>query len=84
VSGHFRTDSSPAIHAAVASGLGLGRTPLWMIRDLVDRGTVEVVLEAYEAMSIPIHAVWPATRLPAAKARLFADLLALRLRRERL
>ena len=46
--GIFRTDSTPAIHAAVAQELGLGRTPFWQIRDLVDQGVVEVVLEEFE------------------------------------
>jgi len=82
VSGRFRADSTPAIHTAVAEGLGLGLSPLWQIRGLVDRGIVEVVLEPFEAMRLPIHAVWPSSRLPMAKARLFAEALAARLRRE--
>jgi DNA-binding transcriptional LysR family regulator len=84
VRGRFRTDSAPAIHAAVAQGLGLGRAPFWQIRDLVDQGVVEVVLEEYEATRLPIHAVWPSTKLPTAKARLFVDALTERLRSERL
>ncbi|MBS0224388.1 MAG: LysR family transcriptional regulator [Proteobacteria bacterium] len=84
VGGRFRTNSTPAIHAATAAGLGLGFTPLWQIRALIDRGEVEVVLEEFEATRIPIHAVWPATRQPAMKVRLFTDLLASRVRRDRL
>jgi DNA-binding transcriptional LysR family regulator len=84
VSGRFRTDSTPAIHAAVAAALGIGLTPLWQIRDMIDQGVVEVVLEDYEATRIPIHAVWPSTRRLSMKARLFIDLLAGRLRYERL
>jgi len=84
VGGRFRTNSAPAVHAAVAQGLGLGRTPLWQIRNLVDQGVVEVVLEEFEAPKLPIHAVWPPTRLPMAKMRLFTDVLVARLRRERL
>lgn len=84
VGGRLRTDSTPAIHAAVSRGVGLGLAPLWQIRGLVDRGEVEVVLEAFEATKLPIHAVWPPTRVPMAKTRLFVDLLAARLKRERL
>jgi DNA-binding transcriptional LysR family regulator len=84
VGGRFRTDSTPAIHAAVVQGFGIGLTPLWQIRELVDQGAVEVVLEEFETTRMPIHAVWPATQRPMTKTRLFADCLAARLRHERL
>lgn len=84
VGGRFRTDSTPAIHAAVAQGLGLGRTPLWQIHELVDKGAVEVILEAFEPPGLPIHAVWPATKLPMPKVRLFVDALARWIKGERL
>jgi DNA-binding transcriptional LysR family regulator len=84
VKGHFRTDSTPAIHAAVVAGLGIGLSPLWQIRSLIDQGAVEIVLEEFEATILPINAVWPSTRRLSMKARLFVDLLASRLRHERL
>ena len=76
VSGRFRADNTAATYAAVAGGLGIGFTPLWQIRDLVDRGAVEPILTEYEVPKVPLHAVWPATRLPPAKTRLFVDFLA--------
>jgi DNA-binding transcriptional LysR family regulator len=84
VHGRFRTDSAAATHTAAANGLGIGLTPLWQIRDLVDRGRVEIVLEAFEDTKIPIQAVWPSSRLPPSKTRLFVDALATHLKRERL
>jgi DNA-binding transcriptional LysR family regulator len=45
---------------------------------------VEVILEEFEDASIPIHAVWPASKTPPAKTRLFVDALVARLRHERL
>ena len=84
VSGRLRTDSTAAANAAVARGAGLGLAPLWQVRDLVDRGEVEIVLEEFELAPVAIHAVWLPTRTPLAKAQLFADLLAARLKRERL
>jgi DNA-binding transcriptional LysR family regulator len=68
----------------VADGLGIGLTPFWQIRELIDQGAVEVVLEKFGAMRIPIHAVWPATKRPMMKTRLFTELLVARLRREQL
>jgi DNA-binding transcriptional LysR family regulator len=84
VKGHFRTDSTPVIHAAVAAGLGIGLSPLWQIRSLIDQGAVEIVLEEFEPTILPINAVWPSTRRLSMKARLFVDLLASHLRHERL
>jgi DNA-binding transcriptional LysR family regulator len=76
VSGRLRTDNTLAVHAAVACGVGIGNAPLWQIRDLVQSGSVEVILERFEPRAVPIHAVWPATKLPLAKTRLFVDELA--------
>jgi DNA-binding transcriptional LysR family regulator len=84
VSARFRTDSAVAIHAAVVAGLGIGLTPFWQIRGLIEQGLVEVVLEEFEATRFPINVVWPATKRLSMKARLFVDLLAARLRHERL
>lgn len=84
VAGRLRTDSAAVAHAAVAQGIGIGRTPLWQIRGLVDAGAVEIILEDFEVPPIPIHAVWPPAKSSSVKTRLFVDLLAARLRRERL
>ncbi len=72
VSGRVRTDSTAAANAAVACGAGIGFAPLWLVRSLV------------EVARVPIHAVWLPTRVPLAKAQLFAEAMIARLRRERL
>ena len=82
VRGRLRTDGTAAAHVAVARGLGIGRTPLWQIRDLVDRGAVELVLETFEPAKLPVYAVWPASKIAAERTRLFVALLASRLKRE--
>jgi DNA-binding transcriptional LysR family regulator len=84
VSGSFRTDGTAAVHAAACHGLGIGYGPFWQIRDLFDRGTLEIVLEDFEAPRIPIQAVLSPSGMAPAKTRLFADLLAERLKHERL
>lgn len=76
VQGCFRTNDTTAIHAAVARGLGLGYAPLWQIHDQVERGILQVVLEEFEAETMPIYAVLPPTRTQTAKVRRFVDLLA--------
>lgn len=82
VQGRFRSDGVASTHAAVAGGLGIGRAPLWQVRRLIDAGAVEVILEDFEDAKIPIQAVWPASKVPMARTRLFVDLLAARLKRE--
>lgn len=69
---------------AAAQGLGIGNAPLWQVRALVDRGAVELALTRFEPPPVPIHAVWPATKVLAAKTQLFIDLLAAHLKTERL
>lgn len=81
VHGRLRSNSAAALQAAVAAGLGIGRTPLWQIRGLVDAGRVEVVLEEFEDTSIPVYAVWPSGRSPLIKTRLFVDEIAARLKK---
>ncbi|HET8727790.1 MAG TPA: LysR family transcriptional regulator [Alphaproteobacteria bacterium] len=84
VSGRFRADGTAAVYSAVALGLGIGFTPLWQIRHLVDQGTVELILVDYEPPRIPIHAVWHGSKAPLAKARLFIEFLVSGLALERL
>ena len=80
VHGAFRSNAMTAVYSAVSAGLGLGYSPLWQIRHLVDAGRVEIVLKEYEPRPVPIHALWQESRLPPAKVRVFFDLLAKRLR----
>jgi DNA-binding transcriptional LysR family regulator len=84
VSGAFRTDNAAAAHAAARGGLGIAYGPFWQIVDPVDRGALEIVLKNFEPPKMPIHAVFPPSAMPPAKTRLFADMLAERLTRERL
>ena len=83
VSGRVRTDNTAAA-ITVSCGAGLGYAPLWLVRSLVDRGEVEIILEAFEADRMPIHTVWLPTRVPLAKAQVFAEALSARLKQERL
>lgn len=84
VSGRFRASGAAAANEGAVRGLGIANAPLWQVRALVDQGLVEIVLARFEPPPVPIHVVWPATRLQPAKTRLFVDLLAARLKTERL
>ena len=82
VRGAFRCNTMPGVYAAVSYGLGLGYSPLWQIRRLVETGQVQVILEDFEPKPVPIHALWRENKLPPAKVRAFVDLLAGQLRIE--
>ncbi|MEW6152099.1 MAG: LysR family transcriptional regulator [Bradyrhizobium sp.] len=84
VYGRFRTDNTNAAQAAACHGVGIGYAPFWQIRDRVDQGALEIVLADFEAPRMPVYAVVPPSSAPPAKTRLFLDLLAERLKRERL
>jgi DNA-binding transcriptional LysR family regulator len=84
VSGRFRTSGANAANEAAVAGLGIGNAPLWQVRSLIDRGLLELALTRFEPPPVPIHAVWPATRVPSAKTRVFVDFLAAHLKKERL
>ena len=84
VNGRFRADHTTALHTAACHGIGVGYGPFWQIRDLVDHGALEIVLEDFEAPRMPVHAVFPPSAIPPAKTRLFVDLLAEKLKHERL
>lgn len=79
VAGTFRSNLMISIYAAAAQGLGLGYSPLWQIRHLVDDGRVELVLTEFEPLPVPIHALWPEGRSSSPKVRVFLDMLASRL-----
>jgi len=84
VAGRFQTSGAMAANAAAVEGLGIANAPLWQVRPLIDRGDAELVLTRFEPAPVPIHSVWPATRLPPAKTTMFVEFLAARLKGERL
>jgi DNA-binding transcriptional LysR family regulator len=84
VGGGFRTNNTTTAQAAVCHGLGIGYGPFWQVRGFIDRGMLEIVLEEFEAPRIPIQAVTPPSAMAPAKTRLFIDMLADRLKHERL
>lgn len=79
VKGRFRSDSIAACCEAAIQGVGVGRGLLYQVREAVDQGRLEVVLQDWPQPQIPYHLLWPAaTRLPA-RTRTLIDFLVARL-----
>lgn len=84
VAGRFRASGSPATVEAAVQGLGMAQAPLWHVRPHVDSGALELALIRFEPPRMPMHAVWPSTRLLPAKTQLFIEFLAEHLKKARL
>lgn len=58
---------------AVLAGLGIGQIFDFSARRHLAEGRLVAVLEDWRQPTLPIHLVYPATRHPSAKLRIFAD-----------
>jgi DNA-binding transcriptional LysR family regulator len=63
-----------AIHYATEGG-GLTRVLAYQAADAVKRGRLKIVLGAFQQPALPIHIVYPTSRLLSAKVRTFIDLV---------
>jgi DNA-binding transcriptional LysR family regulator len=63
-----------AIQYAVAGG-GLTRVLAYQAADAIRRGRLNVVLQTFELPALPVHIVYPTSRLLSAKVRAFIDLV---------
>jgi DNA-binding transcriptional LysR family regulator len=78
ISGRFHATGAGACNETVSRGFGIGRALLYQIRTQVDFGQVELILAEFEPPPVPVHAVWPASRVQSSTARRFIDYLAAR------
>lgn len=71
----FVTNSADAAIGHAERGGGLAMVLAYQVVDAVRAGRLRVVLHEHEVPPLPIHLVYPSTRLLSAKVRAFADLL---------
>jgi len=76
VSGRIRVDNSAALIGLLLDGLGIGMVPLWAVANELSSGRLERVLEKFEPVPLPIHAVSPPRRFTPPKVTAFIDFLA--------
>ena len=77
------TGSDAAI-AAAELGLGIVYLPTYQVREKMDGGSLTPVLTAFASDTVPIHLLHRESRFGSSKVRHFIELLAERLRAERL
>lgn len=74
--GPMRSNDAEYIRAAVLAGIGIGHNAGWLYAKDVADGRLVRLLPDCVPEPFPIHAVWPGSRPPAAKTRVFIEFLA--------
>lgn len=80
VEGNFKTNSSEALRAAGLAGAGICYIPIWLFKEELARGEMEVLLPNWSMRPLPLHVVCPPQRRHAAKVKAFGDYLTAHLR----
>jgi DNA-binding transcriptional LysR family regulator len=71
----FITNSADAAVAHAEAGGGVTRVLAYQAADAIRRGALKIVLAAFELPPLPVHIVYPTSRLLSAKVRTFIDLV---------
>ena len=71
----FTTNSADAAIQYAEQGGGLTRVLAYQAADAIKAGRLRIVLEKFEQPPLPIHLVYPTSRLLSAKVRTFIDLV---------
>jgi DNA-binding transcriptional LysR family regulator len=76
ITSHYSTNSADAAlwHAEHDGGLTFALS--YQVLDAVKAGRLRIVLESFEPPTLPIHFVYPSSRLLSAKVRTFVELAA--------
>jgi DNA-binding transcriptional LysR family regulator len=73
VEGHIQTNSSEILRSAVATGMGIGYLPTWLLDDELASGEVVRLMPDWESPQSPIQLVSPPERKHSAKVRAFVE-----------
>ena len=71
----FTTNSADAAIQYAEQGGGLTRVMAYQAAEAIKRGRLKIVLAKFEQPALPIHIVYPTSRLLSAKVRAFIDLV---------
>jgi DNA-binding transcriptional LysR family regulator len=76
IKGNAQSNNSEAIRELVLGGLGIALSPVWLFSEDLNAGRVVAILQDYNTLSLPIHAVSPANRRQSARVKAFVDYMA--------
>jgi DNA-binding transcriptional LysR family regulator len=71
----FVSNSADAVLQHAEQGGGLTRVLAYQAAEGLRRGRLKIVLAKFEQPALPIHIVYPTSRLLSAKVRAFIDLV---------
>jgi DNA-binding transcriptional LysR family regulator len=78
----FEADNAHVTLHAVLAGMGIAVIPFYHVREAVEAGLAEVVLDDFTLAPVLAHAVWPSGSRAPSRVRRFVDLLVQRLKKE--
>jgi LysR family transcriptional regulator for bpeEF and oprC len=76
LSGNIAVDDENSYVAAAEAGLGIAQIPAFVLKDAMERGTLELVLGDWFPEPLPLHVVYPQRRHLSGKVRVFVDWVA--------
>jgi len=79
VGGRLQLNNSLALRKSLLAGMGLARTPTFLVGDDLRAGRLTAVLGDYRSLEVSIYLVYPQRRHLSPKVRAFADFLAARI-----
>ncbi|MGO9930324.1 MAG: LysR substrate-binding domain-containing protein [Steroidobacteraceae bacterium] len=74
--GAIALDDENAYLAAAESGLGIAQIPAFVLKEAIERGSLELVLGDWFAEPAPLSVVYPQNRHLSSKVRVFVDWVA--------
>jgi LysR family transcriptional regulator, regulator for bpeEF and oprC len=74
--GHIALEDENSYVAAAEAGLGIAQIPAFILKDAMERGTLELVLGDWFPEPAPLHVVYPENRHLSSKIRVFVDWVA--------
>jgi LysR family transcriptional regulator for bpeEF and oprC len=74
--GHVAIDDENSYVAAAEAGLGIAQVPAFVLKEAMERGTLDLVLPDWFPEPSPLHVVYPRHRQLSSRVRVFVDWVA--------
>jgi DNA-binding transcriptional LysR family regulator len=64
------------VREGVLTGCGIAVCPTWLFRNELNEGSIHIVLQEFEPIRLPVHAIYPSRRFMSAKVQAVVDYFA--------